>query len=47
MNKEAGAKYELTASIGYSRYSGDLLEFQTALTKADEALYKDKAAGKA
>lgn len=43
MNKEAGARYELTASIGYSCYSGDLSEFQTALNRADKALYKEKA----
>lgn len=44
LNDEAGAKYELTASIGYSRYTGDIKAFQSALTEADEALYKDKAA---
>ena len=42
LNKEAGAKYELTASIGYSSYSGDIFAFQCALTKADEALYEEK-----
>ena len=42
LNDEAGAKYELTASIGYSSYSGDISAFQTALSEADEALYKDK-----
>ncbi len=44
LNDEAGAKYELTASIGYASYNGDLTAFQTALNEADEALYKDKAA---
>ena len=44
LNDEAGAEYELTASIGYSHYSGDIFAFQTALTKADEALYEDKRA---
>ena len=44
LNDEAGAKYELTASIGYSSYNGDITSFQTALAEADEALYKDKAA---
>ena len=44
MNDEAGAKYELTASIGYSQYRGGVTEFQSALAKADEALYVDKRA---
>lgn len=44
LNKEAGSKYELTACIGYAGYSGDLEDFQTALSEADEALYKEKAA---
>ena len=44
LNDEAGAKYELTASIGYASYTGDITAFQTALAEADEALYKDKAA---
>lgn len=44
LNKEAGSKYELTACIGYAGYSGDLNDFQTALSEADEALYKEKAA---
>lgn len=44
LNDEAGAKYELTASIGYASYTGDFTAFQTALAEADEALYKDKAA---
>lgn len=44
LNDEAGAKYELTASIGYASYNGDLTAFQAALNEADEALYKDKAA---
>ena len=44
LNDEAGVEYELTASIGYSRYNGDLEAFQSALTEADEALYKDKKA---
>ena len=44
LNDEAGAKYELTASIGYSSYCGDISAFQAALAEADEALYKDKAA---
>ena len=44
LNDEAGAKYELTASIGYSSYCGDIMAFQAALAEADEALYKDKAA---
>ena len=44
LNDEAGAKYELTASIGYSSYNCDITSFQTALAEADEALYKDKAA---
>ena len=43
-NDEAGAKYELSASIGYCSYSGDYKDFQTALAKADEELYKEKAA---
>ncbi len=47
LNDEAGAEYELTASIGYSSYKGDIKSFQTALAEADEALYKDKAARKA
>ncbi|MBR2549024.1 MAG: GGDEF domain-containing protein [Clostridiales bacterium] len=44
LNDEAGADYELTASIGYASYCGDVTEFQTALAKADEALYRDKRA---
>lgn len=44
LNDEAGAKYELTASIGYASYTGDITAFQAALAEADEALYKDKAA---
>ncbi len=42
LNDEAGSKYELTASIGYSHYMGGITEFQSALTEADEALYKEK-----
>jgi len=42
-NKDAGSPYELTASIGYSVYNGDVKDFQDALNRADEALYKDKA----
>ncbi len=42
-NEESGSQYELTASIGYSRYCGDISDFQSALAKADEALYKEKA----
>ena len=44
LNKESGSSYELTASIGYAPYSGDLSGFQEALGAADEALYKEKAA---
>lgn len=44
LNTEAGAEYELTASIGYAGYSGDIAGFQAALGRADDALYKDKAA---
>ena len=42
LNDEAGAEYELTASIGYSHYMGGITEFQSALTEADEALYREK-----
>ena len=42
LNKTAGAEYELTASIGYSSYSGDIASFQAALAKADDYLYKEK-----
>ena len=44
LNEEAGTDYELTASIGYAGYTGDLKDFQTAMSEADEALYKEKAA---
>jgi len=44
LNDEAGASYELTASIGYSSYIGGITEFQSALAEADEALYRDKKA---
>lgn len=44
LNKEAGSAYELTASIGYASYAGDIAGFQTALAQADEALYREKAA---
>ena len=47
LNKEANPGYDLTASIGYASYSGDLKNFQGALAKADEALYKEKASRKA
>lgn len=47
LNTEAGAEYDLTASIGYSCYNGDLMGFHSALTRADEALYKEKANRKA
>ncbi|MBR1797999.1 MAG: GGDEF domain-containing protein [Clostridiales bacterium] len=43
LNKESGAPYELSASIGYSSYNGDIAEFPSALSKADEALYINKA----
>ena len=43
LNKEAGAKYELSASVGYASYSGDILAFQAALAAADESLYEEKA----
>ena len=44
INEESGARYKLTASIGYSSYNGDVFEFQKALSEADEALYRDKKA---
>lgn len=44
LNKESGADYELTASIGYASYAGDISSFQAALSEADDALYKEKAA---
>ena len=43
LNKESGSGYELTCSIGYANYSGDISSFQTALAEADEALYREKA----
>ena len=43
LNNESRAEYELTASIGYACYSADIYGFQTALGKADEALYREKA----
>ena len=43
LNNDSGVEYELTASIGYAAYSGDIDGFQAALSKADEALYIDKA----
>ena len=43
LNNEAGAEYELTASIGSACYCGDIADFQAALSKADEALYEEKA----
>lgn len=42
LNEESGAEYELTASIGYSSFTGDIFAFQSAVVKADEALYEDK-----
>lgn len=42
LNDEAGAKYDLTASIGYAHYNGGIDEFQSAMSEADEALYRDK-----
>ena len=44
LNKESGADYELTASIGYASYVCDISGFQTALSEADDALYMEKAA---
>ena len=44
LNDESGSAYELTASIGYASYNGDVYAFQTALNKADEELYKNKRA---
>ncbi len=46
LNTESGAAYELTASIGFAGYSGDISNFQRALGEADEALYREKAARK-
>ena len=46
LNKEAGVKYELSASIGYASYSGDLNDFPEALSQADASLYKEKEARK-
>ena len=43
LNSEAGASYELTASIGYAGYFGDISSFQAALGKADKSLYEEKA----
>ena len=43
LNSEANSEYDLTVSIGYSSYSGDVMKFQEALGQADEALYKEKA----
>ena len=43
LNDEARAEYELSASIGYASYRGDVRKFQEALGLADEALYKEKA----
>ena len=44
LNTEAAPGYELTASIGYASYIGDLKSFQGALATADKALYEDKKA---
>ncbi len=33
-----------TAGIGYSHYNGGIDEFQSAMSEADEALYRDKKA---
>ncbi|SCW55746.1 diguanylate cyclase (GGDEF) domain-containing protein [Ruminococcaceae bacterium YRB3002] len=41
-NKDAGAAYELTTSIGYAEYNGDIAQFQDALNRADQALYEEK-----
>ena len=43
MNDESGAKYDLTCCIGYCQYNGDVSGFQSAMVKADEQLYKEKA----
>lgn len=43
LNSEANSEYDLTASIGYASYSGDIMKFQEALGQADEALYREKA----
>ena len=43
LNIESGAEYELSASIGYASFCGDIGDFQAALNKADEALYEEKA----
>lgn len=43
LNDEAGAKYELSACVGYACYNGELDTYQVALAEADEALYKEKA----
>ena len=42
LNTEAGAPYELKASIGYASYQGDIAAFQQAVANADKALYKEK-----
>ena len=44
INDAAGAAYKLSASIGYSSYTGDVFAFQKALSEADEALYRNKKA---
>ena len=41
-NREAGAKYELRAAVGYAEYSGKLSDFAHATKIADDALYEDK-----
>lgn len=41
-NDQAGAVYELNASVGFSEYSGRIEDFQNALNTADDALYDDK-----
>lgn len=42
LNEESGAEYDLSASIGYSSFTGDFFAFQSAVVKADEALYEEK-----
>ncbi|MBO4635808.1 MAG: GGDEF domain-containing protein [Clostridiales bacterium] len=42
LNTAAGSEYELTASIGYAKFSPETMSFQDALRKADEALYREK-----
>ena len=43
LNQKASSPYEVSTSIGYAKYNGDVASFESALSEADKKLYAEKA----